>query len=322
MLNLALFDRIDLRQRPMAQRFIADSFLRFDYRSLDIQVEGIERIPKRPCILALNHTDAFNYWPLQYHLHRHYDQYTAAWVKGKNFEQPFVAYFMRVTNNIPLPSRGYLVTRDFLSAVGRAPTDDEYRVVRDAFNAGTPIEEGVPRELLERPRDILGQRFDPQGEDYIATMESLFESMMASFVRINEHALSIGLHLLVYPEGTRSVQLSRGRGGIGQMALHLNVPIVPIGCSGGDLIYPTKAPFSKPGRIVYRIGDAIEPGELDSLRPDEPYAPFTRGADAHVDAFQQVADITMDRINTLVDDRHRFSEDKVSLGVSGASRFL
>ena len=146
--------------------------------------------------------------------------------------------------------------------------------------------------------------------------------MMQRFTALNERALSIGLHLLVYPQGTRSVRLSRGRGGIGQIALHLRVPIVPIGCSGGDLIYPKRSPLSQPGRIVYRIGEPILPEELDGLRPEGGYEPFTRGADAHVDAFQTVADMTMDRIDALVDERHRFSTDQSSDGVSGSSRFL
>jgi hypothetical protein len=78
----------------------------------------------------MNHTDAFNYWPFQYALHRAAERYTAAWVKGKNYDGFVASRFMRWTNNIPLASRGYVITRDFVSTVGRLPSADEYRVLR------------------------------------------------------------------------------------------------------------------------------------------------------------------------------------------------
>lgn len=322
MLDLALYDRIDLRTKPWAQRLIADAFLRFDYLKIDLVVEGIENLPETPVILALNHTDDFNYWPFQYHLHRLFGRYTAAWVKGKNFEHPAVSHFMRICNNIPIASRGYLLTRDFLATVERRPTDAEYRRIRDALNAGVPIEGEVPRELLERPRDILGRRFDPSKEGYIEAMDDLFNTMMARFVAININALAIDLDLLVYPQGSRSIRLSRGHGGIGQMALHVDVPIVPVGCSGGDVIYPKRSPLTSPGRVVYRVGEPISARELDHLRPEQPYQPFTREAEVHKAAFQSVADIVMERIDGLVDERYKFAEDQHTDGVTGTERFV
>jgi len=322
MLDLALYDRIDLQTRPWAQRGLADAFLRFDYRKIDLVVEGVENLPSTPVILALNHTDDFSYWPFQYYLHRHFGRYTASWVKGKNFEGAGLSWFMRVTNNIPIASRGYLLTRDFLSTVGRRPTDAEYRTLRDALNAGEPVAQGVPQELLSRPRDILGRPFEPTREHYVQAMDGLFDTMMERFVRLNEHALAIDLHLLVYPQGSRSIRLSRGHGGIGQMALHLDVPILPVGVSGGDVIYPTRSPLTKPGRVVYRIGPAIQPAELADLKPAEPYAPFTRAASAHVDAFQAVADRVMERIDLLLDEPYRFAADQSTDGVTGTDRFV
>lgn len=322
MLDLALYDRIDLRTRPWAQRLIAEAFLRFDYRKIDLVVEGVENLPKTPVMLALNHTDNFNYWPLQYHLHSLFGRYTAAWVKGKNFENAAVSHFMRICNNIPISSRGYLLTRDFLATVGRRPTKEEYRRLRDALNAGVPVEGEVPRELLERPRDILGRRFEPSREGYIEAMDALFNTMMERFVAINLNALSIGLDLLVYPQGSRSIQLSRGHGGIGQMALHTDVAIVPVGCSGGDVVYPGGSPLTSPGRVVYRVGEPISARELDQFRPKEAYQPFTRGADQHKAAFQSVADLVMERIDGLVDERYRFAADHHTDGVTGTERFV
>ncbi|NOY91549.1 MAG: hypothetical protein GXP55_10135 [Deltaproteobacteria bacterium] len=322
MLDLALYDRIDLSTRPWAQRWLAETFLRFDYRKLDLVVEGLDKLPKTPVILALNHTDDFSYWPFQYSLHKAFGRYAASWVKGKNFEGRALSAFMRVMNNIPIASRGYLLTRDFMTTVGRRPSADEYRLLRDALNAGTPVEGDLPRELLERPRDILGRPFEPAREHYIAAMDSLFSVMMARFVDLNRRALEIGADLLVYPQGSRSIRLSRGHGGIGQVALHLGATIVPVGVSGGDIIYPKRSPVCHPGRVVYRIGDPILPAELEHLRPAQPYQPFSREAEVHKDAFQAVADLVMERIDGLVDEPYRFGDDHGTDGVTGTARFL
>lgn len=37
-------------------------------------------------------------------------------VKGKYYENPFIAAFMDSMNNIPLPSRGYVITTRFREA--------------------------------------------------------------------------------------------------------------------------------------------------------------------------------------------------------------
>lgn len=322
MLDLALYDRIDLHARPWAQRWLADWFLRFDYRKLDLVVEGLDRLPDRPVILALNHTDDFSYWPFQYSMHRAFERYTASWVKGKNFEGIGLSTFMRVTNNIPIASRGYLLTRDFVSTVGRRPTDAEYRLLRDALNAGTPADGDLPRELLERPRDILGRRFEPAREHYIEAMDALFDTMMERAVALNARALELGTDLLIYPQGSRSIRLSQGHGGIGQVALHLDATIVPVGVSGGDKAYPTRSPFCRPARVVYRVGEPIEPADLAHLKPSEPYKPFSRAASAHADAFQAVADLVVSRINDLVDEPYRFADGRDTDGVTGTARFL
>jgi 1-acyl-sn-glycerol-3-phosphate acyltransferase len=323
MLDLALLDGLELRTKPPVQRLIADGFLRFDYRKIELVVEGIERIPERRVIYAMNHTDDFNYWPFQYHLHRTFERYTAAWVKGKNYEHPLVRYFMRVTNNIPLASRGYLISRDFKSAVGRRPEEQEYRLLRDALNAGAPVTEGVPRELLEKPRDMLGRPFDPSRETYVEALDALFDRMIQRFVELNRIALSIGLDLLVYPQGSRSIRLSRGHIGLGQMALHLGATIVPVGCSNGDLVYPKRSPVCKPGRIIYRIGEPITPEELAPFAVEGGFTPFSREAEAeHRERFQGVVDLTMNRIDGLVDERHRFTDSGESEGTHGTSRFI
>lgn len=324
MLNLGLYDQVRLHLRPPAQRLIADGFLRFDYRKVDLKTEGLEKIPKHAVIYAMNHTDNFNYWPFQYAMHKAAKRYTATWVKGKNYEGFISNRFMRMTNNIPIASRGYVISRDFVDTVGRQPTPEEYRVLRDAIDRGEPIAGDVPKELLARPRDMLGRHFDPARETYPEAVESLMEALMARFVEMNRHALEdIGVDLLVFPQGTRSKRLSRGHIGLAQIALHLNATIVPVGCSGSDEVYTSRSFIAKPGAITYRVGDPIPPSHWEGIAPKEPFVPFSRAAEeTHREAFQAVVDQVMERIDPLLDEPYRFSHDRESEGTEGVDRFV
>lgn len=324
MLDLALFRRTELHTKPIVQRLIADGFLRFDYRNVELVIEGLERLPKSPVIYAMNHTDNFNYWPLQYSLHRRFGRYTATWVKGKNFEHPFVAAFMSATNNVPVASRGYLVTRDFVTSMRRRPTETEYRAIRDALESGAPLDPArVPAPLLSTPRDLFGRPFDPTRERYDEAIDAVFGEMMRLFVELNRHALAIDLDVLVFPEGSRSTRLSKGHIGLAQVALHLGATIVPIGCSGSDRVYPGKSFSAKAGRIVYRIGEPMPPAAFADIAPTESFVPFDRGDEArHRSAFELVTERVMERIDGLLDPEYRFSDDRTSTGTSGSDRFL
>lgn len=321
MLDLGLYDRIRLSRHPWLQKVIAEGFLRFDYRKVDLRVEGLSNLPNEPVVLAMNHTDDFNYWPLQYRLHLG-GEYTATWVKGKNYEHPALSTFMRLSNNIPVASRGYLLTRDFMNVMGRRPEPSEYRALRLALDElEAPGATTVPREVLETRRDMLGRTFEPTREPYHVAMEALMRQLMGRFVELNEQAHALGLHILVFPQGTRSKRLSRGHMGLAQMALHLGAPIVPVGCSGSDLVYPGRSIVCKPGRIIYRIGKPMR--DLSEIAPTESFEPFTREAEAdHGDAFQGIVDRVMDAINELVDEPYRYTDDRVSDGTSGTDRFV
>jgi len=323
-LDLDLYDRIPLSRRPIVQRLIADGYLRFDYRKVDLSVEGLARLPAESVILAMNHTDNFNYWPLQYQMHRDLGRYTATWVKGKNYEHPVVAAFMRWTNNIPIASRGYVITRDFVNTVGRRPEPDEYRALRDAVDALEPPARGaVPAPILEQGRDMLGRRFDPSREPYHEAVDALMHALMERFVAMNRHALDIGCDLLVFPQGTRSIRLSRGHIGIAQMACHLGATIVPVGCNGSDVVYPGRSARAQPGTIVYRIGEPMPPERFADVAPDEEFAPFSRDAEArHRDAFQAITDRVMDAIDGLLDEPYRYGDDRTSDGTRGTDRFV
>jgi 1-acyl-sn-glycerol-3-phosphate acyltransferase len=181
----------------------------------------------------------------------------------------------------------------------------------------------VPQKLLHTKRDILGVRFDPNRTNYAAGINEVFNAMMRQFVRLNEQSFELGLDLLVFPQGTRSIRLPKGRIGMMEIALRYEKTIVPIGCNGCDLVYTGSIPWGKPGSIVYRVGEPIAYDELSEFHIDEPFEPFTAEAEhAHRDKFQGSVDLVMERINELLDPQYQFSEDLKSTGVRGTSRFI
>lgn len=328
MLDLDRLDRITLSGSPGFQRFVAYALLVPNYalRGVTVELENADRVPDEPVIFAMNHTDRFNYWPFQLNWWRRHGRFTATWVKGKYYESALVGAFMEMTNNIPTVSRGYLLTKDFLQVMGRRPTDAEYAALRAWVNAVAQGEAhepgGVPDALLRGPRDILGLRWWPQRESYAEAIDRLFRSMMRRFVGLNDEAAELGLDLLIFPQGTRSKRLSRGRVGLSQIAMHLERAVVPVGCNGSDRIYPGGSPIAKGGHVVYRFGEPIRPGE-GAWTGRGTFEPFTAEAErAHGDTFQAYVDSVMDRIDGLLDDEYRFGDTLDAQGVAGSNRFV
>ncbi|MEZ4370770.1 MAG: 1-acyl-sn-glycerol-3-phosphate acyltransferase [Polyangiaceae bacterium] len=332
MLDLPRIESIRLKARPRIQRVVAWSVLFPNYAlppRVKIRLEHIDRLPQEPVIFAMNHTDRYNYWPFQYQLYRQFNRFTATWVKGKYYENTFVGRFMELTNNIPTVSRGYLITKDFMLALGRKPSDDEYETLRKWVDSASldPAAEcdsaRLPRELLEQPRNTLGLDFDPSNQSYAAYINALFLRMMQRFNQLNRETFEKGLDLLVFPQGTRSIRLSKGHIGLTQIALKFKKTIVPVGCNGSDRLYPGGSPLAKGGEVVYRFGDPIPYSELADFHIDEDYEPFTAEAEhRYRNRFQGAVDIVMDRINDLLDPEYQYSEDKRPEGVSGAKRFV
>jgi 1-acyl-sn-glycerol-3-phosphate acyltransferase len=334
MLDLPRLKRIRLMKRPIGQVLFGHSVLTLNYKYLpgiDIQVEGIDKIPNEPVIYAMNHTDRFNYFPFMYKMWKLKQRFMTVWVKGKNYETPFLSTFMELTSNIPTVSRGYIITKDFTLMMDRRPTQAEYDTLRALVNNEAARDEHpiptdastVPKELFETKRSILGMDFDPSECSYAVGINRVFAAMMVEFVRLNERSFDLGLDLLVFPQGTRSIRLPRGRIGMMQVALRYKKTIVPIGCNGSDLVYTGSLPIGKPGTIVYRVGDPIPYEDLSNFHIDEDYAPFSAEAErTHRDKFQGAVDFVMARINDLLDPEYQFSDDLQSTGVRGTSRFM
>jgi 1-acyl-sn-glycerol-3-phosphate acyltransferase len=247
-----------LTRRPRGQVIVGRFGLSLDYRfpkRTEIVIENPERVPANGgAFLAMNHTDRYNYWPLQYQMWRLGLPFTATWVKGKYYENRVIGAFMDSTNNIPLPSRGYVIATEFRKLVGRAPKDEEYRLLRDLVD-----EKASPEDIMTRAKDTaVAKLLVPDARAYLETFDTLFEKMLRRVIEINRAAIEeLGLNVLVFPEGTRSRTLAKGHTGLAQITQYLGAPIVPIGCNGSDKVYPGNSPFAKGGRIVYRVGHPI-----------------------------------------------------------------
>lgn len=330
MLDLARLRRIRLTARPRIQRAVALGWLWPTYqlpgRRVRVRFEHFERVPDHPVVFAMNHTDRYNYWPFQYRLYREHGRFTATWVKGKYYESKGVGLFMELTNNLPTVSRGYLIAKDFSLTLGRRPTEEEYEGMRRAIDAAahgeTPDTSMLPPALLQTPRDILGRGFDPLAESWPEAINALFGQMMERFVALHDDVFSLGLDLLVFPQGTRSIRLSRGRIGVAQIAMKHRCTIVPVGCNGSDRLYPGGSPLARGGEVVYRIGEPIRPEDYADVQVDD-FTPFDPASErTHRANFQALVDRVMERIDGLVDEPYRFSDDGEADGVRGTDRFL
>lgn len=320
MLTLERLQNVRLHTRSLGQKMVANLGLMWDYRlprRTRIVLEGVENLPEERVIFAMNHTDRYNYWPFQYATYRKGLPMTATWVKGKYYENALMGWFMDHCNNIPVPSKGYLITVQMRQATGSVPDGESYRALRTLMDTGA-LPETVPAAV---------QRFlDQQGgaDAWRAAVDDLFARMMREVVRLNRQALDIGCNLIIFPQGTRSIRLSKGRIGLAQLAQHLGATIVPVGCNGSDAVYPGGSPFARGGRIVYRIGAPlpIDHPDLAPHRVDTPFEPFTAAADPHRPAFEAITQVVMDRINDLLDPQYQYAPDGASDGVQGARRFV
>lgn len=319
MLTAEFLSRLNLHAIPTGQKLWAQ-FLRFNYAlppKTKLLIEGIENIPRdRQVFLAMNHTDRYNSWPLQFHIAQTRKEYTCTWVKGKYYINPVTRFFLLSTNNIPLASRGYVISSRFKAEIKRPPNSDEYRSIRDLMDQKL-IDDSLINNSEELKR-FLGN----SPETKIKALVDDFAAMSNEVLRLNKQALELGHHILVFPQGTRSVHLTKGHMGLAQMAQRMGIDIVPIGCSGSDLCYPGTIPWARRGEITYRIGKPIRVNspELSHLRVKDDFVPFSYQAQAqYSQRFQELTAIIMNRLNDLVDTPYQFGKEGNTLGVD---RFL
>ncbi len=289
--------------------------------------ENQEQIPRdKPVIFAMNHPDRYNYVPFLDILRLEEYPAVAIWVKGKYYENPIMTTYFKYTNCIPVASRGYLITKDFIAEKKRRPTANEYRLLRNLVDGKLSQD-----NFLSQADDALKafvtrshQNFDPQSEDYGTFIESKYNYFMSLVMKITNKVLfDKKMPLLIFPQGTRSVRLTPGHIGIAEVALKTKIPVLPVGCNGSHKLYPGNLPFAKKETVVYRIGEPLS--VEDAFAPfaiDEDFTPFTPQSEAkYGDNFQAVTDIIMDNINNLLDPEYQFASDAIGLS-DGADRFV
>ena len=308
-------NKINLKTISWGQVIIGITALTANYHitnRVKIEIENVENIPLDDTVIfAMNHTDRYNYWPFQYKMWIMRKGYplTTTWVKGSYYNNLLMAKFFDWTNNIPVPSRGYIITEDFKDIIKKKVSKVEYRLLRDLVDGkkvmkeiSGEITENV-KTILEYPRALLGGIEMPYAE-YI---EKYYRLLMEKVAEVNFQALfKKRLNVIVFPEGTRSIRLGSGKTGISHLALKSNKKVVPVSCNGSDRVYTGNAPWAKSGKIVYRVGKPIDPREIIGREIDKEFVPFSKEAEVTFkDEFHEFALHVMEKINVLLDDEYK-----------------
>jgi 1-acyl-sn-glycerol-3-phosphate acyltransferase len=292
---------------PYMQILIARTYLALDYRfpkPTTLSIDGLEKMEHgRPFLVAMNHTDRYNYAPFMAHLDKVGLPPLAPWVKGKYYLKPWLATLLLWCACTPVPSRGFLLTLDWLARMNRPPREDEYRQLRligDGLGQEDELLPGVAEYLMKAPG---GGR-----EEFFPLFQEHFESLSAALVRINVEALELGYRPLIFPQGTRSKRLTPGFSGIVQMALHLKVPILPVAVSGSEKLYPGNRALSKGGHVHYTIGELYDPSREEGAPTD--FMPLTIAASRqHGEAFSELTTRLMDRLNDLLPEEYQYAPE-------------
>jgi 1-acyl-sn-glycerol-3-phosphate acyltransferase len=120
--------------------------------------------------------------------------------------------------------------------------------------------------------------------------------------RMAERVLVEGHVLMIFPEGTRSPngELQQPKDGLAMLALRTGAPIVPIGISNTDRVWPKGQLLPRPGRHA-----TMRVGRLFRLEDELPEGLARKAAKT------AATDLIMRRIAALLDPRHRgpYGED-------------
>ena len=314
-INIDYVNKINLKTFSWGQAITALSVLTPNYyltNKVKIRIENPENIPKdETVIFAMNHTDRYNCWPFQYKMFMAKKGYpmTTTWVKGNYYNNTFMAKFFEWTNNIPVPSRGYIISEDFKDIIKERISKVEYRMLKDLVEGKKKLKE-ISNEITENLKTVLEYprtRLETVEIPYAEYVEKYYRLLMAKVAEANFQALfKKRLNVIVFPEGTRSTRLGSGKTGISHLALKSNKKVVPVGCNGSEMVYPGNSPWAKSGKIVYRIGKPIDPREIIGREIDKEFVPFSKEAEVTFkDEFHEFALHVMEKINALLDDEFK-----------------
>lgn len=331
-------ENLTLKSKPFIHMALASTLVAWDFSippKTEVIIENLDRIPQdRAVIFVMNHPNIYNYLPFLFKLIQLHKKNptgpfpsVAPWAKARFFHHPLAGKFLTAANVIPLPSQGYLLSKDFKNTLKRVPDDAEYRLLRDLSDGQLSLSECLSQADDDLARFVTTPHgeFDPRVQPYDQFIRNLYYDLMGLVVRISQKALlTQKISLLIFPEGTTSLSLRKGQIGVAQMALKTQAPVIPVGANGLDKLYPGLSPFSRGGQALYRIGYPLS--IADDLAPfavTEPFTPFTPMATAKFgDRFRAATDLIMDRLNNLLDPPYQFSPDAPPSELRGARRFV
>lgn len=270
------------------------------------RVEGLDRLPRGPVLFATNSTQKNDFMAFRWVMMKA-KQPCVTVTKAKNYHDPVMSFLLRRLGVVPLASKGYFLLLDFTRTLGRRPEDAEYRALRDHLDQGAPLPAGEPYATLRsRPRTLLDHDFAPAGEDYRAFVQRVYARSLAETLRLTGVAVSAGHHVQMYPEGTVTPRLGRGRPGAVQLAWALRLPIVPVGMSGCPEAFAGDSPLLRlrGGDITVRFGAPLDL-PADFLPADfRPFAPAHEAA--HRGALTGYTEHTlMPALDALLDPAYR-----------------
>ena len=289
-------------------------------RSLDLVLEGQEYIPDEPCIVASNHTHNYDFLPLRYLFYHQKSALVSTWIKARAWQNPLMINYLSYTGNIPLASRGYVISGDFKQVFGRKPTNEEYRALRDHLDQDVDLPNGEVFERLQNEkRQVLGIDYTPSTSSYREVIELCFRHFMESSLEVAERAVNNGLYQHINPQGTRSSRLTDGRPGVIHVAAKLKRPILPVSILGMREAMPNQGVKSAGGQVIVKCGEPYLP-KLDDL--SSTYRPFFVNATEDQKIIDRELNILMSKINQLCDENYCMQDGYESDGKQGVARFL
>jgi 1-acyl-sn-glycerol-3-phosphate acyltransferase len=287
-----------------------------------VRVE-MENFPKLngPVLFTMNHSHYFDFLQSRAALDHQKGVRTASFVKYRAFQNRVEGAYMRCMGNIPITSRGYLISADFAQVHGRKPNETEYRVLRDHVDGAGPLpDDPVFEALWVGDRDVLGLSFEPEKMHYREIIGACYSQAMATTLSQSRKVIAAGQSLHIYPEGLYSSRLSQGRIGAVQIAAGLGLPIVPVGFSGmNDLFHDRCIRPHKSGTLKMRFGAPFR-----IKRPElEDFTPFDcRDEEQLGPVLEEETHKLMCKINELLDPNCQWGEDLVGDGLKGIARFF
>lgn len=286
-------------------------------RRVRFDVQGWEQLPAGPCVMVANHTHWIDWIALRWIAYWR-GRTLCNWVKPRTYEEGY-AQFLDKTGNLPVVSRGYLLSADVRAVAGRAPTEAEYRALRNHLDHGTALPDTpLMRRLQSESRDVLGLRFCAADRSYRDFLEELFYQMMQATLAHTRTLCDLGNDLQIMPQGVTSQRLTLGRPGALQAALALDLPVVPIGVNGFPQAFGKGATFPQHGgTVTIRVGAPYRPTPLPEHRPFQPASER-----AHQRELQAGTAAMMDRIAALLDPEHGPADSEAEADVQGVARFV